>query len=256
MNAFLLPHIQARISSSSSSTSTTDKKEKNQFLRLTVNSIKDEESSSGGPIDHASFIANASGQIKVFLFAGHDTTASTLCWVFHCLLRNPQSLSKLRSELTAVLGPGPAAPALRANPHLVNALTYTTAVVKETLRLQTNVGTMRQGGRGFDLVGPEGSEFAGARFPTEGCVLWDGNWAIHRDPALWARADEFVPERWLCADEGDPLHPVRNAYRPFELGPRDCIGQHLAMVEMKLVLALVVREFDIMEDWEAWDEVR
>ncbi|KAF6809584.1 hypothetical protein CMUS01_13664, partial [Colletotrichum musicola] len=50
-------------------------------------------------------------------------------------------------------------------------------------------------------------------------------------------------------DEKDPLHPVKGAFRPFELGPRNCIGQELAQVEMRFVLALTARELDIIPQY-------
>ncbi|KAH8912669.1 cytochrome P450 [Coniochaeta sp. PMI_546] len=248
MDAFLLPHIRARVNHNP-----TTKSERNQFLQLTVQSLQDED--SAGKVDYAAFIANALGHTKFFLFAGHDTTAGSLCWTVRFLSLNPGALSRLRAELDSVLGPD-AAGTLRISPHLVNSLTYTAAVLKESLRLQTNVGTMRQGGPDFTIVGPSDSEFPGQSFPTDRCVLWDGNWAIHKNPDFWHRVDEFIPERWLVTDESDPLYPPRNAFRAFELGPRDCIGQFLAQVEMKLVLAVVARRFEFTEDWERWDEVR
>jgi cytochrome P450 len=206
-------------------------------------------------LDRATFLANALGHTKFFLFAGHDTTASAICWTIHYLSLHPGALAKLRAELDSVLG-FDAASALRARPHLVNSLTYSGAVLKESLRLQPNVGTFRMGGSDFTMYGPPDCEFAGRAFPTDHCRLWDGNWAMHKNADLWHRVDEFVPERWLVTDETDPLYPPRNAFRAFELGPRDCIGQFLAQVEMKLVLALTARDFDFAEDWERWDIIR
>ncbi|KAI0835111.1 hypothetical protein F5Y06DRAFT_144079 [Hypoxylon sp. FL0890] len=60
---------------------------------------------------------------------------------------------------------------------------------------------------------------------------------------------EFLSERFLVA-KGHPLHPVKNTWRPFELGNTRCIGEELAMVEMKLVLALTMREVDFHFDWK------
>jgi cytochrome P450 len=77
--------------------------------------------------------------LKLMLFAGHDTTSSTLCWMFKLLQDNPACLARLRAEHDAVLGPdsdpAKAAEVLRANPHLLNKLPYTHGVAKETLRL-------------------------------------------------------------------------------------------------------------------------
>ncbi|ROW09083.1 hypothetical protein VMCG_02958 [Cytospora schulzeri] len=191
--------------------------------------------------------------LKLFLFAGHDTTSSTICWMFKLLQDNPASLARLRAEHDDVLGadPAQAAGALRRSPQLLNRLSYTHGVVKETLRFYPLASTVRQGEHGLSLTipGPD----PGTCYPTGGCAVHDVPSVIQLDPAVWARAAEFLPERWL-AGPGDPLlHPVRDAWRPFSMGPRNCIGLELAMVEVKLVAALVCREFDIREAWEEWD---
>ncbi|KAK4205452.1 putative cytochrome P450 E-class, group I [Triangularia verruculosa] len=205
------------------------------------------------------FLGLAVGQIGTFIFAGHDTTASAICWVLHLLSKHPDVLRKVRAEHDAVLGSDAAAAAsvLRSRPELINALVYTNAVMKEAMRVHTNVGTMRRGEPGFYLTGPAGSGYDGVKFPAgEGWVVWDNTFALHRDPELWLRVHEFLPERFLITDEGDPMHPPKNGWRFFELGPRNCIGQHLAMVEIKMVLALVLRRMDIEVAWEEWDAER
>ena len=53
---------------------------------------------------------------------------------------------------------------------------------------------------------------------------------------------------------GDELYPIKGAWRPFEFGPRNCIGQELALLEMKLVLVLAVRQFDLSMPYEEWDQ--
>ena len=205
-----------------------------------------------------SFTAMAIGQLNTFLFAGHDTTSATICWFFRVLEQHPNVLARMRAEHDAVLGPTPhrAADLIREKPTLLNALPYTTAVIKESTRVHTNVGTIRCGEPAFFLYGPPGSgEHEGRPFPTDGFIVWDGNFAAHRNPDEWHRPDEFLPERWLVTDETDPLHPPKNGWRFFASGPRVCIGQHLAMVEIKLVAALVVRRFDIECAWDKWDAV-
>ncbi|EEA23482.1 cytochrome P450, putative [Talaromyces marneffei ATCC 18224] len=80
-----------------------------------------------------------------------------------------------------------------------------------------------------------------------------GGWSIHRDPKYWQRANDFIPERWL-APKGDSLYPVKNAWRPFEHGQMNCIGQGFALLVIKIALIMVVREFDIEIAWVEWDE--
>ncbi|KAM0376157.1 hypothetical protein ACHAPY_007480 [Fusarium culmorum] len=206
------------------------------------------------------FMDMAIGQMNTFLFAGFDTTAATIAWLFRLLCQYPDVVAKLRDEHDAVLGENAwaAANVIREDPQLMNQLPYTMAVLKESIRYHTNVGTMRRGEPGFFLVGPRGSDpgFDGKRLPTEGFIVWDGTWAVHRDPEIWHRPDDFLPERFIITDREDPLFPPTNDWRSFVSGPRNCIGQHLLVLEVKLVMALVTRCFDVEVTWEKWDRVK
>lgn len=193
------------------------------------------------------FLETAIAQLKIFIFAGHDTTASTISFAYSLLFQHPTALANCRAEHTAILGPDPSAALARLteNPTLLNQLPYTLAVLKETLRLYPPAATARDGpadDRTFHLVHPT----TGKAYPTpRGMLVWSASFLTHRHPAYWPRADEFLPERWL-AGEGDPLYQTRKgAWRPFELGPRNCIGQELAMLEMRAVLVMTLRELDL-----------
>lgn len=81
-------------------------------------------------------------------------------------------------------------------------------------------------------------------------IVWAVIAATHRSPRYWGPdVNEFKPSRFLAANSHKL---VSNAFRPFEKGPRNCIGQELAMLEVKIVLALTIREFDI---WAVFDEL-
>ncbi|KAH3912265.1 hypothetical protein HBI56_005760 [Parastagonospora nodorum] len=183
--------------------------------------------------------------LLILLFAGHDTTASTLCYCYHYLQKYPHELTKVRAELDSVFGANtPAGPKLTANPYLVNQLEYTLAVIKEVLRLWTPGSSVRMGRKGFFLTDPK----SGEKFDTDGLMIWMVSMATHRDAKIWGPdVDEFKPERFLPQNEGkvDPY-----AWRPFEKGPRNCIGQELALIEMKVVLAMTLREFDFKTSYE------
>ena len=86
-------------------------------------------------------------QLKSLVFAGYDTTASSLCWMVKLLQDNPDCLAKMRAEHDEVLGKNvdEAASVLKKSPNLLNALPYTQAVVKETLRLYPIAFAIRQG---------------------------------------------------------------------------------------------------------------
>lgn len=106
-------------------------------------------------------------QIKLFLFAGHDTTSTTTCYMYHLLSKNSSALRTVRKELDDILGSdivqGPRI--LAENPHLLNKLHYSNAIIKETLRLYPPVSSARTGEPGFFL------EHEGVKYPTEGFLV-------------------------------------------------------------------------------------
>ncbi len=195
--------------------------------------------------------------LKAFIFAGHDTTAATTCWVLHSLADSPRATAALRAELDAVFGPDPSqlVPKLNAQPQLLQQLQYTAAFVKEALRLHPSAPQIRVSEGGFVFLNVPGDEER-PYYPTKGFMLWDAVMAGQRYEGVWARRNEFLPERWLVGP-GDELYvKTKIAWRFFGTGPRQCIGQELAMTELKLVLIAVAREVDIECAWEEWDEVR
>ncbi|KAL9117956.1 MAG: hypothetical protein Q9187_005502 [Circinaria calcarea] len=191
----------------------------------------------------------AMSQIKLFLFSGHDTTSSSICYLFYVLSQNPSALNRIRIEHNRVFGSDPtmAASLITEHTYLLNQLPYTLAVIKETLRLYPAVSSTRAGEPGFNVTDDNGRQF-----PTNGFLVWANPQTIQRDPAYWPQADEFIPQRWLVPP-GDVLHPSKGTWRPFEYGPRNCIGQELAMIEMKIVMVMTLRIFDIRSAYEEID---
>ncbi|KAL9582087.1 MAG: hypothetical protein Q9212_003499 [Teloschistes hypoglaucus] len=151
-------------------------------------------------------------QLKLFLFSGHDTTSSTVCYVLYMLSVNPEIRSCIRAEHDEILGaePSQAARRLSESPQLLNKLPYTTAVIKESMRLFPAASTTN-GEPSFTITDPRN----GLKHPAEpGLLIWLVLHACQRDPAFWPRSEEFLPERWL-AHEGEELHVQRGAWRPF-----------------------------------------
>ncbi|MCJ1247131.1 hypothetical protein MMC30_004342 [Trapelia coarctata] len=201
----------------------------------------------------STFKSFAITQIKLFLFAGHDTTSSTLCYVNYLLASHPAALATLTEELDTVFGTdlSETAELIAQNPHLLNKLPYTTAVFRETLRLFPPASTLRQGSPSFSLSIPNHP----TPFPTFPFTVWIVSEAMHRCPLLWPRPDEFLPERWIVP-EGHELYPVKGAWRPFEFGPRNCIGQEVAVLESKIIIACTVRMFEVLPAYREWDQLR
>lgn len=197
----------------------------------------------------ASFRAFAIRQIRLFVFAGHDSTSSTICYCIHLLSTYPEVLERLRSEHDTVFGTelSAAATMLEQQPSIVNSLPYTTAVIKEALRLFPPASSIRLGKPNEFLTDDQGN-----LCPTENTMIQINHLAMHRAPKYWVRAEEFLPERWLV-EEGHELYPIKGAWRPFEHGPRNCIAQGLVMVELCVVLACIAREFDFKPAYDEFD---
>lgn len=198
--------------------------------------------------NYTAFKGFAMNQMKGLILAGHGTTANTVCYIFYMLSTHPSALQRIREEHESVFGAdlSKTSSAITQNPHILNQLPYTIAVIKETLRLFPADASPRKGEIGFSL------KEDGHQYPTNGCMVWSMPQAIHREPLYWPQPDTFLPERWLTSPD-DPLHPVKGAWRAFEFGPRNCVGQGLSMLEMKLVLALTVRKFDIRATYQEWE---
>ncbi|MCJ1311863.1 hypothetical protein MMC25_005536 [Agyrium rufum] len=198
------------------------------------------------------FRAFAICQIRLFVFLGHDSTSSTICYILYLLSTNPDTLAKTRTEHDELLGSNVAVVGalLKAQPHLANDLPYTTAVIKEALRLFPPGCSSRQGSPQTALTSDNG-----LRCPTDQAVIFTIHSEMHRNPAYWVKPDEFLPERWLLVDADHELSPVKGASRPFEIGPRNCIAQGYVMTELRIILACVVRRFDFAPAYEEWDRL-
>lgn len=200
-------------------------------------------------------LAATADSIKTFLFAGHDTTSILLMRTFYALSLHPKCLAKIRAEHDAIFGSDDPRDVFLARPEeTLKALTYTSACMKEVLRLWPPAGSARlaKPGSGFSIRTEEGEEYN-----VDGLVLYICHYIIQRDPKVYGEtADDFVPERWLGdtdtssaqKDEatGSGTIPL-GAWRPFERGPRNCVGQELANIEARVILASVIRRYDFVK---------
>ncbi len=248
MNRYVSRHLDSRFADHHGLARTRSDEYKT-VMDLALDRFLDERPRSHDPRSmDPEFKRFAISQMKVFILAGHDTTSSTLCHIFYLLSCNPSALERVRAEHNDVFGTDltTASAKIRDSPHALNRLSYTLAVIKESLRLFPVASSTRDGESGFFL------SHDGHQYPTEGCTVWCTHQAMHREPLYWPQSDSFVPDRWMVSDD-DPLHPVKDAWRPFEWGPRNCIGQELALLEMKVVLVMTLRPFDIMAAYDLWD---
>lgn len=186
-------------------------------------------------------------QIKTFLFAGRDSTSSTIAYTYHLLHQNPRCLAKARDELDRVFGKDTSKTEdmIKESPSIINRLPYVLSCIKETLRRYPPGTTSRLGD---DLA----LNYEGRQYSTKGFMVVIPPHALHHREDIFPSPFEFIPERFMPAPDNFQQIP-KNAWRAFEKGPRNCIGQELALLEMKIIMALTLREFDIKTDYETWD---
>ena len=153
--------------------------------------------------------------------AGHETTALALTYALLLIGAHPAVQERIEAEVDAAVLEGAGAMA---------ALPYTSAVVKESMRILPPVWT----------IGREVIEdvTVGEHTIARGTQVLICQWVRHRDPRHFDEPERFRPERWLDGLEG---RLPRMAYLPFGGGPRICVGNHFAMMEIVLVLAMLIR---------------
>lgn len=252
MNRYISKHLESYFAKQNRLGDAIETKD-NEYetvMKLALEKFLDEQPESYNPRSmDPEFQRFAISQMKVFILAGHDTTSATLCYIFCLLSRNPSALDRVRAEHNEVFGADftTASAKIRENPHSLYRLPFTLAVIKETLRLFPVATGAREGEAGFFLSHDE------YQYPTEGFTLWCTHQAMHREPLYWLQPDSFVPERWMVSSD-DPLHPIKEAWRPFEWGPRNCIGQELALLEIKIVMVMSLRRFNITASYDMCDD--
>jgi cytochrome P450 len=247
--------------STTSGTSGQKKERKRAILDLALNAYQAQRAgtniekgsiaeTSTAPVMDAEFKKMAITQLRTFIFAGHDTTSSTIAYALYELHRHPDALRLIREEHDRVLGPiEQTAQRIKDDPYVLNELEYTSAVVKETLRLWPAASSTRMGGPDAWLHDPK----TGEQYPTDKMLVWILHYCMHRSKAVWGpNANEFDPKRFFPENESKLPD---NGWRPFEKGSRNCIGQELAMIESRVILALTCRSFDFIPAFDALDEL-
>ncbi|MDR3663909.1 MAG: cytochrome P450 [Mycobacterium sp.] len=167
-------------------------------------------------------------ELIIFMFAGHDTTATSLSYALWALGRHKDFQDRVASEVAA-LG------RRQLTPDDVPNLGYTVQVLKEAMRLCPPGAT---GSR----MATKDVEVAGFRIPA-GTMLVMGRMSVQRDPALWEDPLRFDPDRFT---EENVRGRDRWQYVPFGGGPRGCIGDHFAMLEATLALATIIQHVEII----------
>jgi cytochrome P450 len=181
--------------------------------------------------DHPWSDREIADELTTVFLAGQETTAMSLCWTLAAIASHPQVREELEAEVDRVLGGAPVTEQSLAD------LRYTQMVIEESLRLYPPIWLYTRDALAAD-------EVMGYAVPAGSSVLVSPL-ATHRRPDLWPSPETFDPSRF------DPDHKRRRArfaYFPFGGGPRQCIGMHLALHELKIMVAMIASRFRLELD--------
>jgi cytochrome P450 len=194
---------------------------------------KDEQ----GRMSMPEMTANASN----IVLGGSETTATLLSGCIYMLLRHPPVMENVMAELRQHFSSSD-----EIDLFSVSHLTYTLAVLDETMRIYPPVPT--QAPRGV----PKGGDTIGGVYIPEGTKITMCQYAVNHLGSNFKRPEEFLPERFTGDETFKDDH--FSAFQPFSAGPRNCIGKNLAYAEMRLILAKVLWnfEFDLVDKTGNW----
>jgi len=162
--------------------------------------------------------------------AGHETSASSLSWILHLLSMHQDVQDKLRAECKSALNG--ADPTLE----LIKQMPYLGQVIKEALRLYTPAAMQTTRGT------KEDQEFEGIKIP-KGVVIGIDFHVVHHLDEYWTEPEKFDPDRFSPENSRgrDPF-----AFVPFSVGPRACIGNHFATLEMSTILPMILVRYKVL----------
>ncbi|XP_070711570.1 cytochrome P450 4F3 isoform X2 [Pempheris klunzingeri] len=169
-------------------------------------------------------------EANTFMFAGHDTTASAICWTLYNLARHEQYQERCRQEASDLMQ--------GRDGHEIEwedlaKLPFTTMCIRESLRLHSPVQAVTR-------TYTQDMALPGDRTVPKGAICLVSIYGTHHHPAVWTNPHEFNPLRFDPANtEGRASH----AFIPFSSGPRNCIGQKFALAELRVVVALTLLRF-------------
>jgi cytochrome P450 len=168
-------------------------------------------------------------EIMTLIVAGHETTASALNWLWYLVSQHPAVEHRLHAEADRL-------PDRDGNGLSVSQISFTAALIQETLRLYPPGWLLTRRSITADAIG----DYA---LPPDTDVLISP-YLVHRHPLFWRDPERFDPDRFLVSETA----VERFAYLPFGLGPRACIGEQLATMEMQQHVLRIAREFRLEFD--------
>lgn len=202
---------------------------RSNIIQLMMN-IKDKEGPQNLNND------DIAAQAFILLFAGFESSSSTLSFAAHEIAANPEVQIRLRREIDEILEESNSE---EVTYETINSLEYLDAVIKEVLRFYPPSFLERVCGETYEL--PPASPGEKPFVMEKGMICWVPVYAIHHDEKYYDNPDRFCPERFLNNETYRNLF----SYMPFGLGPRICVGQRFAMLQMKLLLFHLLARYEL-----------
>ena len=164
----------------------------------------------------------------ILLIAGHETTANALAWSWYLLSQHPQMVDQIRKEIDEVLGHE------ELTFQILPRLKYLNAVLQEAMRLFPPAWITER-------IPINDDQFEGMILPKNR-IIGIYIYGVHHAPEYWPDPEKFDPSRWM----GDKKkNQIPFSYLPFGGGPRLCIGNNFAMMEMQLLMIRMIPRFDL-----------
>ncbi|KAI5684276.1 hypothetical protein M9H77_05504 [Catharanthus roseus] len=194
----------------------------NDLLGLLLNEMQKKKGNDGFSLN----LQLIMDECKTFFFAGHETTALLLTWTVMLLASNPSWQEKVRAEVNQVCnGQTPSVDQL-------SKLTMLNFVINESLRLYPPATVLPR-------MAFEDIKLGQDLHIPKGLSIWIPVLAIHHDEEIWGKdVNEFNPDRFATKSYAPGRH-----FLPFATGPRNCVGQSFALMEAKIILAMLISKF-------------
>ncbi|KAK2817288.1 hypothetical protein Q5P01_025479 [Channa striata] len=194
------------------------------FLQLMIDSQKNNAGEQEKGLNDHEILSQA----MIFIFAGYETSSTSLTFLAYNLATNPRVMKKLQEEIDSTFpNKGP------VDYQALMQMEYLDSVVNESLRLYPIAPRLER-------VAKATVEINGLVIPKD-MVVMIPTWPIHRDPEVWPEPEEFKPERF-SKENKETIDPY--TYMPFGAGPRNCLGMRFALVMMKLAVVEILQRYN------------
>ncbi|XP_065365616.1 probable cytochrome P450 4d14 [Calliphora vicina] len=171
-------------------------------------------------------------EVDTFTFGGHDTITYAISFTLYLISRHPEVQQKAFAEVLKIIGPDKSKPVSMRE---LQELKYLECVIKESLRLYPPAPVI---GRKTE----EDYKIGDHIIPSNTNVMLL-IYAVCRDPDYFSRPNDFLPERFASVN-GEKINPY--TFLPFSAGPRNCLGQKFAMLEMKSIVSCLLRHYELL----------